>query len=297
MTEILNSRSRPLSLKSLVLEDHSLYARHTDEPVSVSVLHRHIDTAVPHSAPQKELHLEDVDTAYKERRLKYADYVLNHLTRCEPSYYSAYQNRTTLNKLAHPVQKQLALNAYNGRPTPDLAKDIEAIYGNGAPQLEFILSELRHADRYSPGVRAEIEGGLSELTIFLLLARSLTGEDTDRYLITPSTQAQDNGPVTADGLHHGYDFIVIRTDDNARIPVQVKTGVTRTDKHYAEDILVISVAELVDGQNTSPRALAEALHSEISSTKTYNAELIETASRRLFIALDAYKAPFNNSLQ
>lgn len=297
MTEILNSRPQALSLKSLVLEDHSLYARHTDEPVSVNFLHRYIDTAPPRSTPKKELRLEDVDTAYKERRLKYADYVLGHLMRYEPCYYSSYQNRTMLNKLAHPVQKKLALNAYNGTPAPDLAKDIEAIYGNGAPQLDFILSELHRADRYSPGVRAEIEGGLSELTVFLLLARPLTGESTDRYLTIPSTQSEDNGPVTEGGLHHGYDFVVIRTDDSTRIPVQVKTGATGGEKRYAEDILVVSVAELVDGQKTSPRALAEALHSEIGNTKAYKEELIETASRRLFTALDAYKAPFNSSVQ
>lgn len=293
MTEMIDSRRRPLSLKSLVLEDHSLYARHSDEPVAVDVLHQHIRTEIPPQTPSKELRLEDVDAAYKGRRLKYADKVLSHLMRHEPYFYSSRQNRIVLNRLAHPIQKRLALKEYGGTPTADLAKDIEATYGNGAHQLEFLLTELRRADQYNSGLRSEIEGSLSELTAFLLVTRPLTGEDTDRYLIVPSTNAQDNGPVTEDGLHHGYDFTAVRSD-TTRIPLQIKTGITHKDKRYSDHILVISIAELIDGENTSPRALAEALHSEITGTGTYSEQLIETASERMFAALDGYSAPFHH---
>jgi hypothetical protein len=289
MTEIIDSHSRALSLKSLVLEDHSLYARHTDEPVAVDLVHQHLNETSRDRAPTKEPRLRDVDEAYTKRRLKYAGRILAHLMRHEPCYYSSQQNRTALNKLAHPMQKRLALKECGGVPKAALTKDIEAIYGNGGPQLGFLLSEARHADEGSKGRLGEIEGSLSELAVFLLVARSLTGEDTDRYSIVPSTNEQDRGEITEDGLRHGFDFTVIR-DDAVRIPLQVKTGIPHPDRRYPEHILVVSVAELIDGENASPRELAEALDSEISGASNYNKQLIDTASERLFTAFDSYGA-------
>lgn len=288
MAELIDSQNRPLSFKSLVLEDHSLYARHTDEPIAVDVLHQHLDAATPRRGAQKEPRLKDVDTAYTERRLKYASRILAYLMRHEPYYYSSQQNRTALNKLAHPMQKRLALKEHASKPKAGLTKDIEAIYGNGGPQLDFLLAEVRRADEGSKGRRAEIEGSLSELAIFLLAARNLTGEATDRYSIIPSTNEQDRGAITEDGMHHGYDFMVIRSD-NTRIPLQVKTGLPHPDRHYPEHILVVSVAELIDGQDVPPRALAEALYAEITGARDQNTQLIETASERLFAAFDTYE--------
>jgi hypothetical protein len=290
MTEVLNASDQLSLPKSLVLDDHNLYTHHSDEPIPVDMIHDLLidrDTS-PLPRPPR---LEDVDEAYARRRIKQAGWILRQLTRYEPCYYSSSQNRIAINQLAHPIQKRLAVQQYGGAPSIDLIKDIEAIYGKCSEQLEFLLCQLDEARDATPGLRANIEGSLSEFTIFLLLTRQLSGYDTDPYLVIPSTQAQDNARITSDGSHQGYDFTVVRRRDNTHIPLQVKTSTTRAGDCYPDHILVVSVAGLVDSETTSPHTLAEALYFEVSNAQSYDIELIETASKRLFNALDTYQAP------
>lgn len=288
MTEVLHSRHHTQLSESLILDDHTLYDRRSNKPIPVSLVHRHLM-----ADSSRQLHwqprLEDIDEAYTTRRLEHAGWIIDQLTKHEPVYYSSNQNRIALNKLAHPMQERLALAQRGETPPVELRKDIEAIYGSGVEQLKFLLEQHYTIGDASPGTQSHIEGSLSELTVFLLAARSLTGEDTDPHLIMPSTYAQDYAPILKDGTRQGYDFTVVR-NDGTHIPLQVKTSTGHVDKYYADHILVVSIAELIDGTTTDPHGLAEAMYFEISNAQTYNRELIDTAAARLEVAFAAYPA-------
>lgn len=288
MTEVINSSSPTTFTESLVLDGHALYRKDSDTPVPVDAIYHHLlegglgDTTLP---PR----IEDLDLAYDMRRIKYARQILARLTRYEPYSYSSGQNRIALNDLAHPMHRYLAIKEFHGTVKPELTKDIEAVYGRGGDQLGFLLAQLEEHAEANAALGADIEGGLSELTFFLLTARQLTDEDTNPYLIIPSTSAQDNARVTGDHLHHGYDFTVIRQSDNTHIPVQVKTRTTHL-KSYPEEILIISIADLVNDNYATPRMLAEAMYFEVSGAQNFDETLIDAASKRLFAALDTYPA-------
>lgn len=290
MTEVFNPSRPPAFKKSLVLDDHTFYQKDSTSPLPVDAIYYYL--AKGELGPvTRTPRIEDLDDAYKNRCIKYARDILNRLTRYEPCYYSSAQNRVSMNNLAHPIQRYMAKNENQEIPSAGrLAKDIEAIYGHGGEQLGFLLEQLDEYGHVNPGLRAEIEGSLSELTVFLLGARSLTDDPRSDYLMVPSTEAQDRAPVTADGLHHGFDLRVVRRCDNVDIPLQVKTSTVHVAQ-YPDDILVVSVAELVGDRSSTPRQLAEALYFDISGSRNCNSELIESASKHLFKAFDNYSCP------
>lgn len=288
MTEVLNSSQPPAFKESLILDDHTLYSKDSTSPLPVDAIYYYLDKGELGPVTRTP-RVEDLDDAYKNRCIKYAREILNRLTRHEPCYYSSQQNRVALNNLAHPIQRYLAKDENQEIPTGGrLAKDIEAIYGHGSEQLGFLLEQLDEYGHVNPGLRAEIEGSLSELIVFLLPLRNVAdGLDSD-YLIVPSTEAQDRGSITADGLHHGFDLRAIRRRDNTHIPVQVKTSTVHTAQ-YPNTILVVSVADLVRDNESTPQQLGEAIYFEISGSQNCDIELIEAASKRLFKAFDNYQ--------
>jgi hypothetical protein len=285
MTEALNSSRRISFKEGLTLDDHALYTKNSNNPIPADAIYHYLDESelgTTTSMPG----IKDLDRAYEKQNIKRARHILNHLTRYEPLTYSSGQNRIALNSLAHPMHRYLVTADYQEAPSGGrLAKDIEAIYGHGGAQLAFLLEQFN--EHTNPGLRAEIEGSLSELTIFLLATRSLTDEMPNPYLVLPSTEAQDRARITADGIHHGFDLSVIRQHDNTHIPVQVKTSTTYAAE-YPDHILVVSVADLVRDNNATPRMLAEAMYFEISGATTNDTQLIEAASKRLFKAFDNY---------
>jgi hypothetical protein len=289
MTELLKSSQPIASRERFILDDHSLYSKSSNIPVPTDAIYHYLDNNEL-GATTPTPRIEHVDAAYRDRRAKRAGAMLARLTLYEPVAYSATYNRIVLNSLAHPIQRYLAMKEYGGTIPKPLTKEIEAIYGQGADQLGFLMEQFSNYDGTDSGLQSDIEGGLSELTVFLLTARELTDDSVNPYLIIPSTEAEDRAHITPDGMHHGFDFSVIRQRDNVRIPVQVKTGSTYTAK-YPEDILVVSVAELVRDNNASPHNLAEAMHFEISGAQNYDTQLIDAASKRLFNAFDNYQQP------
>jgi hypothetical protein len=287
MTEVLDS-SHSLPISETTTRVDYLAPRHNlqQRAVAQNAL-RHYGNEPLYTIPATA-RLKDLDQAYADQDIDRAQAILDRLANNEPYFYSSYQNRITLNQLAHPIQRHLTLDHVDDAAVRDSFKDIEAIYGRGSDQLNFLLTQAYLNHDQNPGLRAEIEGGLSELTIFLLTARSLTDETIDPYLIIPSTEAQDWAKITPDGLHHGLDFTVIRSRDNTQIPVQVKTSRTRAAQ-YPRDILVVYVADLVRDNNATPQLLAEALYFDINGAQNSDTSLIEAASKRLFNAFDNYR--------
>ena len=272
----------------LVLDDHALYARHTNEPVPASMLYSQLlSTSSERRMPVvRAPRLEDAEAAYAKRRIKLAGTILAKLTEGEPCYYSNTQNRTALNKLAHPIHKLLALRQYGGTAPDSLAKEIEAIHGDGADQLKFVIDEYQRTNGDAVGYRRNIEGGQSELIFFHLITRTLTGDGNDPYMVVPSMTSEDMGVIDETGVHHGFDFTVVRMSDGLRIPTQVKTN--PTEKQYPATVLVVSIAELINDETIAPANLAQALYAEIASTGPYDEQLIASASERLFAKLDNF---------
>ena len=291
MTEVMDTGDTAAFSDNLILDDQKLYSSESLHPVPVKYIHDRIALSAKKTEMAPTPRIEDLDKAYSNRRIKYARAVLDYLTRHVPYFYSPRQNRIALNQLAHPIQQQLAIEQYDGVAPADLPKEIEAIYGYGAKQLKFLLDQEETIR--NPHVHANVEGGLSEMTVFLLATRRLTGEAGDPYLIIPSTEAEDNGPVASDGVHYGFDFKVIRRRDGVVIPLQVKTSLVDAVS-YHEDILVVSVADLVyDRDDTyavkpAPLTLARSIYFEIEGARNYDEALIEMAEERLFSAFDRY---------
>ena len=291
MTEVMDTGDTAAFSDNLVLDDHKLYTSESLHPIPVKYIHDRIAPRAKKIEMAPTPRIEDLDKAYSNRRIKYARAVLDYLTRHVPYFYSPRQNRIALNQLAHPIQQQLAIEQYGGTMPSELPKEIEAIYGYGAEQLKFLLDQ--EASIHNPHIHANVEGGLSELTVFLLATRHLTGEVSDPYYIVPSTEAEDNGPVTPEGVHHGFDFKVIRRHDGIQIPLQVKTSPVRTVP-YVDDILVVSVADLVQDRTNArtvtptPLTLARSIYFEIEGAQNYDEKLITMAEQRLLTAFDSY---------
>jgi hypothetical protein len=286
MTEVINSSQPHIASESLVLDGHKLYTKNTNLPVSPYTLYDHLDTDKL-NATTLTPRIEHVDRAYKNGKIDLARYILDRLTRDEPATYSSTQSRIALKNLARPIQDYLVLTEKCAEIPATLPKDIEAIYGQGGDQLAFLIEQFDMHQNVDGDQRTYIEGSLSELTVFLLSTRELTDDTTNPYLIVPSTEGQDYSHITADGRRHGFDLLAVRQRDNVHIPIQVKTSFTRQAK-YADDILVVSVADLVRDNNASPRNLAEALYFEVNGAQNCDTALIEAASKRLFAALDTY---------
>lgn len=286
MTEVINSAQPRIAPESLVLDRHKLYTKQSNLPVSTYTLFDHLDTDKL-SAATLTPRIDHVDRAYRSGKHDLARYILNRLTRHEPMTYSPTQSRITLKHIARPIQDYLVLKKDRKEIPATLPKDIEAAYGQSSDQLAFLIEQFDTYHNVDAGVQSYIEGSLSELTVFLLSARELTDDTTNPYLVVPSTEDQDRGYITDDGKRHGFDLLAIRQRDNARIPIQVKTSFTR-QAEYAEDILVVSVADLVRDNTATPRNLAEALYFEINGAQHCNTALIEAASRQLFNALENY---------
>jgi hypothetical protein len=247
-------------------------------------IERFIDPASP---PR----IEDLDEAYKKREIKYARAILNYLMRHLP--YSSDQNRITLNQLAHPLQQRIAIEQQGGVASQDLVKDIEAVYDHAAEQLKSLISQAE-TFQGTPEY-ADIIGSLSELNIFLLSARSLTGEDSDAYSLIPSTNAEDKARLTREGIRQGIDFKVIRRSDGVQIPLQVKTS-AYPGKIYSSDILVVPVNDLVyDPGRRKPASsidLSRAMLAEIEGRQDDDSELIDLAQQRLFSTFENYNPEY-----
>lgn len=279
MTEVLRTDD------TSAYADRELFAVSLSQPAQVDE-QLFIDPASP---PR----IDDLDEAYKKRELKYARAILNYLTRRLHSFYSPDQNRIALNQLAHPLQQRLVIEQQGGAAPHDLAKDIEAVYGYAAEQLKFLVEQadtMRGTPEY-----ADIIGSLSELNIFLLAVRPLTGEDSDAYSLIPSTNAEDKARLTHEGIRQGIDFKVIRRRDNVQIPLQVKTS-ANPNKVYSSDILVIPVNDLVyDPGRRKPASsidLSCAILAEIEGRQDYDCDLIDLAQERLFITFDNYNPEY-----
>jgi len=272
--------------ESLVLDRHNLYTKQSNLPVPAYTLFTYLDTDKL-NATTLTPRIDHVDHAYRSGKHDLARYILQRLTRQEPTSYSSTQSRIALKNIARPIQDYLVLKKDRREIPITLPKDIEAAYGRSSDQLAFLIEQFDIHHNVDSGVQSYIEGSLSELTVFLLSARQLTDDTTNPYLVVPSTEDQDRGYITADGKRHGFDLLAIRQHDNTRIPIQVKTSFTR-QVQYGDDILVVSVADLIQNSTATPRNLAEALYFEINGAQHCDTALIEAASKQLFNALDNY---------
>ncbi|HEX7483993.1 MAG TPA: hypothetical protein VF281_02470 [Candidatus Saccharimonadales bacterium] len=289
MTEVINTGNTKAFKDRFVLENRQLYSFTSAQPVPVEYVYDHIiddEKPVEMSATPR---LEDLDAAYKNRAVKYARAVLNYLTRYLPYSYSSQQGRIALNQLAHPIQQRVAIEQDGGDVSEDLTKDLEAIYGRGAEQLQFLLDQIDSSSRVSECT--DIIGALSELTVFLLPNRHLMGDESDNYSIIASTEAEDKARLTRKGIRQGIDFKAIRRSDNVLIPLQVKTSV-REDKVYSPEILVVAVNDLIYDPGRVKKVtsidLARAMLAEIEGEPNCDVDLINLAEERLFASLDNY---------
>jgi hypothetical protein len=258
--------------------------------VPVEYVYDHIiDDEKPVEMPSV-LQLKDLDKAYESRTVKYARAVLNYLTRYLPYSYSPQQSRIALNQLAHPIQQRIAIEQEGGIIPEDLTKDLEAIYGRGAEQLQFLFDQIEDSARTSE--HKHIVGAISELTIFLLANRKLNGDASDSYSVIASTEAEDRARLTPKEIRQGIDFKAIRRSDNTVIPLQIKT-IPREDQVYIPGILVVAVSDLIydPGRTTqlSSFDLARAILAEIEGDRHCDVDLIDMAEQRLFMTLDNYQ--------
>ena len=290
MTEVINTGGERGFRDRFVLDNRQLYSLASAQPVPVEYVYDHIiDDKTPIEIPITP-RIEDLDEAYKNRAVKYARAILNYLTRYLPYSSPSQQGRIALNQLAHPIQQRFLIEQQGGMISEDLGKDLEAIYGRGAEQLQFLLEQASDVTRASEF--REIVGTVSELTIFLLANRHLAGDMTDRYSVVSSTEAEDKARLTRKGVRQGIDLKAIRRLDNVLIPLQVKTSM-HDDKVYSPEILVIAVNDLMYDpgrmKKVSSLDLARAMLIEIEGGSNYDIDLLDMAEQRLFAALDHYQ--------
>jgi hypothetical protein len=290
MTEVMDAGGTGAFDNSFVLDEENLALEESTQLFPVEDPYTHIDKP-RFGSMAPSLRLGDLDKAYSKRKIKYARAVLDRLTFHPPYCYSPQQNRIALNQLAHPIQQLLATEQYGGKVPDELGKDIEAIYGHGAQQLGFLLDQ--EATTQDPSIRRNITGSLSELSIFLLAARGYRSDTSDRYLIVPSAEDEDYGKITPGDIHHGFDLKVIRRRDDVVIPLQVKTSAAHA-KTYAENILVVSVADLIYDKKRStqpaPLDLAHAMYFELQGARNFDEQLITRARDRLVTQFSLYES-------
>lgn len=262
---------------------------HVDDHMYNEAVHASVSSELMHDIMPPRL--EDLDKAYSQKKIKYARAILDRLMHHEAYTHSPReQSRIALHHLAHPVYRQIAIETYGGNVPLDLAKDVEAVYCNGVDQLGVLLNqEAMTSDKQT---HDEITGSLSELMVFLLVARGYKGNQNEPYLIVPSAEHEDWGKVSPEGIHHGFDFKVKRRRDGVMIPLQVKTAALQT-KEYADDILVVSVAQLVRDKNAvlpvKPIELAQSMYLELHGARQYNSRLINVARTRLLAQVAGYE--------
>lgn len=202
------------------------------------------------------------------------------ITQLNNGIYAAIRKGELAEDASRLIIKELAFPMYlragedmKGVEYTDRQEDISALYGQAVELMAFFWnwhSSVSPTER-DPAILAtdsQIVGLMSELTVFALVARTATGEDSDPYTIWPASQADDfgyyHGGPKAEA--RGFDFVLQTRDTFNAARLQVKT--TKTDKIYAEGIVIINLTEVAGPGYMSRERLQEALMSEVAGRAT-----------------------------
>lgn len=208
-----------------------------------------------------------------------------------PEITSALTGALHLHRVSHDhyrtvMRQRLRHDAEHGTEAnvdSELQTDIEALYGIIGSSLGRLLS-TRTATAMSPRTHSqkELTGAITEETIMAIAARQLSGSTDDPYLFIPTSSAADHLGYGGDGYNHGFDFHVVRRGGEPT-KLQVKTSFHQArDNHYAPDISVISLDQIVGHDRKQVWNLPEAIAREVDGNSTNEDTLVINSATRRF---------------
>ena len=228
-----------------------------------------------------------VNNQGEQRRHKFHSYIIRHIL---PAHEIAQtidtdtvidESKKAMRQFREPLRRRLYLDK-SSLPTPiEISQDIEAIYGESVELLDTL--DHHYHQSLSPQDKAQCRGMRSEILVFSLLARDMTGEECDKYTAIPSTIEEDIQPIRQHS-RQGYDCRLIYRESGDTLKLQVKTSNRGAQKYrYDSTITMVSVEEIA-GNSEQVQPLIDALVSEVDGSD-FDEEIVKKSQERLHLIL------------
>jgi len=207
--------------------------------------------------------------------------------------------------LARFALKEVALPLYgraiyDATHSPEVAEmSPENAYKDSVALLEYFKNWADSLPKPKPGDQDElandIEGTLSELTIFSLTARDIQGLPEDPLTILPSMRTQDSTPhLRSFRKNPNFDFVVRRRARGTVIPLQVKTSLHYNPDEYRPSIAIVSTVDIAGGRVANQKLRLALIADSHGQATEEQVELIESSKKKLDLLYENHFRRFGN---